>query len=99
MEKGKSLSVGLLVELAEGRRQGLTHEENARLHGVCYSTSKYGLRQRQSERQPTVKFFLCRLYFENGLAGPWEAVFGRPGARPSASKSARPGTPESELAD
>ena len=44
MEKGKSLSVGLLVELAEGRRQGLTHEENARLHGVAYSTSKYAQR-------------------------------------------------------
>ena len=44
MEKGKSLSVELLVKLAEGRRQGLTHEENARLHGVAYSTSKYAQR-------------------------------------------------------
>ena len=32
------------MELAEGRRQGLTHEENARLHGVAYSTSKYAQR-------------------------------------------------------
>ena len=44
MEKGKSLSVELLVKLAESRRQGLTHEENARLHGVVYSTSKYAQR-------------------------------------------------------
>ena len=44
MEKGRRLSVGLLVELAEGRRQGLTHEENGRLHGVGYSTSKYAQR-------------------------------------------------------
>ena len=46
-----------------------------------------------------VKFFLCGLYSENGLAGPWEAVSGRSDARPSVFKSARPGTPESELAD
>ena len=44
MEKGKGLSVGLLVKPAEGHRQGLTHEENGRLHGVGYSTSKYAQR-------------------------------------------------------
>ena len=45
------------------------------------------------------KFFLCSHYSENGLAWLWEAVSGRPDAQPSVSKSARPGTPESELAD
>ena len=55
------------------------------------ATTKAGL--------PAVKFFLCSLYSENGLAEPWEAVSGRFDAQPSASKSARPGTPESELAD
>lgn len=44
MEKGKSLSVGLLVKPAEGHRQGMMHEENGRLHGVGYSTSKYAQR-------------------------------------------------------
>ena len=44
MEKGKSLSVGLLVKPAEGHRQGMIHEENGRLHGVDYSTSKYAQR-------------------------------------------------------
>ena len=47
----------------------------------------------------TVKFFMCGTYSENGLAGPWEAVSGKSDAQPSVSKSARPGTPESELAD
>ena len=38
------MSVGLLVKPAEGHRQGLTHEENGRLHGGGYSTSKYAQR-------------------------------------------------------
>ena len=45
------------------------------------------------------KIFLCGTYSENGLTRPWEAVPGRSDAQPSVSKSARPGTPESELAD
>ena len=53
MEKGKSLSVGLLVELTEGRRQVLTHEENSRLHGVGYSTSKYAQRWCEKMRRTT----------------------------------------------
>ena len=53
MEKGKSLNVGLLVELAEGHRQVLTHEENGRLHGVGYSTSKYAQRWCEKMRRTT----------------------------------------------
>ena len=48
---------------------------------------------------PAVKFFLCSLYSENGLAWPWEAGSGKYDAQPSVSKSAWPGASESELAD
>ena len=48
---------------------------------------------------PAVKFFLCSLYSENGLAWPWEAGSGKYDAQPSVSKSAWTGASESELAD
>ena len=67
--------------------------------GANHAVADFRTAATKKAGRPAVKFFQCSLYSENGLAWPWEAGSGKYDAQPSVSKSARPGTLESELAD